>query len=150
MKTRRARAFFTLHTNRGDLKKSAFDLVNVVDKKTGQYVTSRYVHALEEGTKIEDHGRIYEIDSLERLPMAASRKQSGMGPFLDKGQFSMNPGDSAIEVDQGAEIGNENEFPLDATGEAQKEIIRQVNQNRNDITSLAASELVKIAREMMA
>jgi len=65
-------------------------------------------------------------------------------------QHSMTPNDTWIEVDGGKPTGNSNEFPLDDTADAQKEIIREVNMNRNDVTSLAASELVRVAKSLTA
>jgi hypothetical protein len=67
-----------------------------------------------------------------------------------KGQFSQLPSDVWTGVDGGKEIGNANQFPEDGSLGAEMEEIRKVNQNRNDITSLAASELVRVAKELVS
>lgn len=79
-----------------------------------------------------------------------TRRSSMVSIDTVQNQHSMTPNDTWVEVDGGKPTGNAIPFPLDDTGSAQKEIIRQVNQNRNDVTSLAASELLKIARDVMS
>jgi hypothetical protein len=101
---------------------------------------------LEEGMKIEDRGRIYRIDSIEAVPMAASM----VAPDMVTGPFSMTPNDVWTSVDGGKPIGNEHKFPLDGARQQEKAIIKEVNMNRNDITNLAASELLRIAKDLQA
>jgi hypothetical protein len=92
-----------------------------------------------------------QIMLAEKIKMAAKRsRHAGIGEQPQKGQFSQLPSDVWVEVDGGKQIGNENEFPPDPARTQEKAIIDEVNKLRNDVSQRAASELVKIAKEILA